>query len=194
MEQNEKAEAFSISVEGEGVTIKKDVDPARARQVIDLLMGGSLPSGPSASPAAHGATVQPGAGTQTPSARQMGRMSLREFMNDSQATSYPEKIVAIGTYLDVHEGQDSFSRDDIKTRLAQAREKAPGNLPRDFGVVLRNGWVDEDPKKPETFFVTNTGRQAVDQKFSGDVRRTPPARPRRTTKGDGDEVAVGDDE
>jgi hypothetical protein len=194
MEQSEKAEAFSISVEGDGVAIKKDVDPARARMVIDLLMGGSLPPDPSATPAAQGTTVRPEPGTQSPSARPTGRMSLREFLNDTQASSYPEKIVAIGTFLDVHEGQDSFTREDIKTRLAQAREKAPGNLPRDFGVVLRNGWMDEDPSKPDTFFVTNTGRQAVDQRFSGDVRRAPSARPRRSAKGSGGEVPVEDDE
>jgi hypothetical protein len=67
------------------------------------------------------------------------RMSLREFLDESQASRNPDKITVIGEYLYQHEGKSEFSRDDIKGRFKHAGEGAPANFPRDFSWAVKNG-------------------------------------------------------
>jgi hypothetical protein len=168
-------ELFAVSIKGQGVTIEKTVPVNVARQMINVIMGGA--EEPQVSkynlPEVGSAAAQGGR-----------RISLREFLHESQASSNPEKITVIAEYLREHEGKEEFARDEIKGLFRQAGEGAPANFPRDFSVAVRNGWVAEDTKSPGSFFVTNTGRAAISNKFSGEIKKggVQPASRKRSRK------------
>jgi hypothetical protein len=77
-----------------------------------------------------------------------------------------------------------FTKDDIRGRFRLSGEAAPANFPRDFIWAVKNGWIAEDPKSPGSFYVTQKGRNAIENNFSSEVKKgTPqPAARRRPRK------------
>jgi hypothetical protein len=114
-------------------------------------------------------------------------MSLREFLTDADAKRMPDKIVTIGEYLMSQAGQEDFSGDDVRDRFRAAGEVAPANFSRDFKWTISNGWVAEDPKNPGRYYVTQTGRAAIQAKFSDEVKKKSGFKPvgRRRRRGGG---------
>jgi hypothetical protein len=187
MSDEKGAERFKITVEGDGLKLDRSIDESRAREIINILMGGA------AAPPPGTPRIEPLQGPLNAASGQPGvRLSLREFLNIAQAANWPAKITAIGVYLQDHEGQADFTREDVRARFRHAGEGQPGNYHRDFAVAVGNGWVAEDSRKPGSHYVTNTGRQAVESKFAGEVKRasTPVRRKSRGgAAGGGDDVA-----
>ncbi|MCT8999010.1 hypothetical protein [Chelativorans intermedius] len=202
MEESEPKETFAITIKGDGISIEKSVSSQTARQLINIILGGggstyeNVPrqehpvssnrvsaeersSGPLGSP---GPSVSPGR-----------RVSLREFLDDAQAQRNPDKIVAIAEYLYVHDSIDLFTRDDIKGRFRVAGEAAPANFPRDFSWAVRNGWIAEDLKSAGSFYVTQKGRTAIENKFSGEIKKaTSQPTPRKRSRKTNSAPAVGE--
>ncbi len=170
MESEVKEEQFTVSIKGEGITIEKSVSADVARKMIDVIMGGPRAYEP-VSEREVPVSKDSLAGARSAIASGARRMSLREFLHESQASSNPEKITAIGEYLREHEGKDEFTRDDIKGRFRQAGEAPPKNFSRDFSVATKNVWVADDANSPGSFFLTNTGRAAIKNKFSAEVKK-----------------------
>lgn len=178
---------FSVTIVGPGVTIEKKVSAAQAGDIINLLMTGRTLS------AVHGAVGKTTvfdspsnvAGVQT------RRTSLREFLDDHEATRNPDKITAIGAYVEQVEGKDGFTKEDVRLKFRSAGEAPPGNFGRDFTWAVQSGWIAEDPQHADTFFVTKKGRAAIDAKFSKDVQKP---RDRRLRKKGDAEPAVRDDD
>ncbi len=83
----------------------------------------------------------------------------------------PDKILAIGDYMLECEGAEDFGRVEVKSRFRTAGEAMPKNFTRDFGWALKNGWIAEDPNKPDRFYVTRTGKTALSEKFSDDIKK-----------------------
>lgn len=156
-------ELYLVSVKGAGITVEKSVSPDVARQVVNVIMGGIA--------TVMGAmAAKPGlaAGSHDGATR---RLSLREFLEESQAKRNPDKITSIAEYLFTFEDQEIFTRDEIKGRFRLAGEAAPANFPRDFVWAVKNGWIAEDSKSPGSFYVTQKGRNAVENKFSSEVKK-----------------------
>jgi len=178
-------DSFKITIEGGGLSMNRTIDAERARVLINILMGGA---------ASEPVVTKGMGGLHQPQQQQPPRsgvpISLREFLNEAQATNWPAKITAIGTYMHDNEDRPSFTRDEVRTRFRQAGEAQPGNFHRDFAVTIQNGWISEDPKNPGSHYVTNSGRKAVESKFSGEVKRaaTPARRkPRAAASSEGDQ-------
>jgi hypothetical protein len=121
-------------------------------------------------------------------------VSIREFLDESGALSIPEKIVVIGRYMVEHESSSDFTRDDIKSRFASARETVPANLSRDLGRAIEYGWAAEDPAKPGRFYVTRKGEDALRGRFSSDARKSGSQRRRASRKSKGASGAGDRDE
>lgn len=160
--ENEQ-DLYVVSVKGDGITVEKSVPAAVARQVMNVIMGG----------AALGGGIAPGKQEAAPGTvgSASRRLSLREFLEEAQAKRNPDKVVAIAEYLLVFEEQELFTRDDVKGRFRLAGEAAPGNFPRDFAWAVTNGWIAEDVKSPGSFYVTQKGRNAIENKFSSEVKK-----------------------
>lgn len=166
---------YSVTIEGEGLTLSRQIDAPTLGRVLYSLLSGTdaslVPSKPSMD------NLQEGKSSQV----QVVRLSLREYLNEVGANSYPEKIASIGYYLEAHEGAASFSKDDIKSRFRTAGEAAPANFHRDFSSAVSSGWIAEDVANGGRFYVTHTGQAAVAAGFAGG--RPTPVRATRRRRG-----------
>jgi hypothetical protein len=165
MDADVSAQNYQVTLAGPGISIDQTINQERAREILNILMGGGLGSHPNR------------AGTQAQRAadHQLGTqpaLSLREFLDEAEAKSNPEKIVAISQYLIEFEGKSDVGRDDIKACFRTAGEPAPANYPRDFAIAIQNGWIAEDKNNTGRYYVTRRGQDAISQKFSIDVRRS----------------------
>lgn len=151
---------YKLNLTGGGVTVDREVSEEQARQIVAIVMGGASVAGPLTRSAS-------GIATRAVSGQTRG---LREFIDEVAAERKPEKILAIGAYLIDNLGQQSFSREEVKAQFKNAGEGVPGNYPRDFKWAITAGWIAPDPEADDRFFVTDTGRQALDQQFPDEVR------------------------
>lgn len=151
---------YIFTLKGEGIDFAGDITHVTARSILDLILGNGL-SGPS-----DRVLIR----SEATPAKNLPRKSLREFLNEHGAKRIPEKIVAIGEYLTTN-GATDFSKDEVLMQFRIAREAMPGNFPRDFSWAIATGWIAEDANNPARFYVTHSGKQAVERSFSGEVTK-----------------------
>lgn len=163
LEATAKDSTYELSLKGQGIEVERNVGEEVALQILAILMGGGQ-----AGPASRGAAVQLGRTT-----RGGGRgQSLREFLNQVEAKRNVDKIVAIASYLETERGYETFSSDQIKKEFKTAREPIPANYPRDFKWAVGVGWLAPEPDDPDEYYVTESGRKAVEAKFSPEIKKT----------------------
>jgi hypothetical protein len=156
---------YVLKLNGLGIAIDMQVDRIKARRILDIAM--------SESGDVHLDTGSPKARPDVGAV-----LSLREHLDQREATKKPEQILAIASYMLEIEGVEDVGREEIKSRFSMAREPLPANFPRDFGVVTRNGWLAPVHGKPDRYYITQSGVQALEGKFSARVRRTASSRKR----------------
>jgi len=150
---------YAFTLKGEGIDFSGDVTQVVARSLLDVILR-------------SGSTDQSdkSIGGGATSTNDLPRKSLREFLNDHRATRIPEKIVSIGEYLTAN-GAADFSKDEVLTQFRTAREAMPGNFRRDFSWAIATGWIAEDMANHNRFYVTQSGKQAVDSNFSNETTK-----------------------
>jgi hypothetical protein len=153
MPQEPGQETFTVSITGSGVEFKREVDANRLALILTVVMGGELYDPSISSRVNIHMRAEP------------AKISLREFLNEVKATTKPDQIVAIGQYMASHEGKETFSRDEIKSRFQSAREPLPANFPRDFGAAIGKGMIAEDHAAAGQYYVTKTGAEVVSRQF-----------------------------
>lgn len=163
---------YSLTLEGNGVTVKRDVPESVARTITALVMGGATPSSAPGIPAA-GVTALPGA----------GRQSIREYLNEVGPKRNADTITAIAAYLK-EMGQETFTRDQVKDYFRKAGEPIPGNYNRDFTDALATGWIAEDHTNAGNYYITASGETAMKNGFPGKIRRPAKKRARKTNGSD----------
>lgn len=163
--ESQEQESYSLRLEGNGISVTRDVGQATARVILDLILGGSVKA-----PHGNSAPDAP-APSDIPEERSRPALSLREFLEASEAKRNPDKITVIGRYILQHEGRHDFKRDDLKGRFRDAGEGIPANFGRDFNWAVRNGWIAEDPHHRGSYYVTKKGAEAIESRFSSDVRK-----------------------
>jgi hypothetical protein len=170
-----------ITVTGPGVNITRSVDEGIMAEIIALLFGGAAASRGSSGSTAGGA----GQGTRPRGALQQQPLpwdedlTLGEFLEEVGAKTFQHKICAAGYYLIRFQGAPSFSRDDVRTALANAHEDMPGNLSRDFSETASKNMIATKQGEPGQYIVPTTGRKAVESNFQEVPKRRPV---RRTAK------------
>lgn len=159
---------YKVTVEGPGLTVNRTVSKELCDQVVVLLLTGSI--------GRTQATQRPAALTHAPTTRsQTGEEihSVREFIDSVEAKRAPDKITAFAAFLRAHRGMEHFGRPDLVQCYEEAAERVPKNLSRDIQWALRSGWIAPKSGQKDTYFLTNSGTKAVEEKFSADVvRRT----------------------
>ena len=159
-------ELYTVSIKGNGVVVEKSVPAEVARRVINALMAGAF---------SEGASMSGSAATQR--ARQALRHAgsrCENFLKNRSARRNPDKIITIAEFVRQFEDKELFTREDIRGRFRLAGEAAPANFPRDFTWAVKNGWIAEDAKSPNSFYVTQTGRNAIANRFSSEVKKGTP--------------------
>jgi hypothetical protein len=162
-------EAFDLSLSGEGIKLDRKIGQAAALQILAIVMGGSA----SAAPILPGIPPIPDSlgERREPTNLSGSRVSLREYLDQVQAKRNPDKILAIGKYLQEHRAQESFTSNDIKAQFRPAGESVPANFARDFRWTVTNGWIAEDHASPGQYYVTSTGDEALAAKFAKEIKR-----------------------
>jgi hypothetical protein len=161
---DEKEPTYRFTLKGKGLDFENEVGLPVARQLLNVAMGGAPAS--STRPAAHEGGFEAAESIQSPL-----QHSLREFLDYVEAKRNPEKIVAIGEYLAVHERRADFSKDDVLGQFRVAREAVPGNFPRDFTWALSIGWIAEDAHNRGRFYVTKSGKAAIQERFPKAIKK-----------------------
>lgn len=165
---SDESDSYKVQIEGQGLSFSREIDAPTLGRVMNAMLGGAESS--LSIPVAGDAREQFGAPER--------KLSLREFLQNTGAKRYPDKIVAIGHYLEEIEANQGFTKDDIKARFRTAGEPPPGNFPRDFSAAVGLGWIAEDPANPGQLYITRSGREAVEHGFSN----TPSAPRRRNVR------------
>jgi hypothetical protein len=181
-----QSELFRITVKGTGVELTRTVDQATALNVIATVLGGA-PLTPTATPSPRVASTPrvgpPGDRGDIPaSADQFDpHMTIGEYIDACEAKRFPAKIAAIGNFLELKLGQQSFTRDEVKSQFRPAGEVLPGNYSRDFNDAITQRWISEVPGEKGQYSVTRTGKAAIAEKFGRPIRRPGTTRRKKAT-------------
>jgi hypothetical protein len=161
--QDAEPAVYHVSLKGGGIAVDRDVPEAVAVAVVTLVMGGSAALPLAGGPAPVGRRGQ-----------QQGSLvagdTVGEFVQASGASTSPEKIAAMALYLTDYRDKGEFSRAELKAQFRTAGEPNPSNFPRDLQKAVASRWIAPVEGSKDAFFVTNTGRTAVTERFEGSSR------------------------
>ena len=160
MEVQVAEETYRVMLEGAGLKLEREVDKAVGEQIAVLILTGGTAGGGGVPGA--GAKGKPSSSGHSSAA---GGLSLREFLNEHLPKRSPDKIAAIGVYLHDHDSKGTFSREDLEKAFESAGEPIPGNLSRDVKWTVKAGWIAPKSDSKGTYYVTNSGRDAVAKNF-----------------------------
>lgn len=180
--------AGEVTVKGPGVEIVRPVDEPTMANIIALLFGAAPTSAPNPVLSLHGRGRAGGGGgidvgTGAPSGASSAvkwdpELTLGEFLAETGASTFPQKICAAGYYKIKMQGAGSFDRDGIKAALVQAYEDMPANYTRDFANAASTSLIAPKPGEAGQYFVPTTGRKAVESHF----QEVPKRRAKRARK------------
>lgn len=171
---------YKITIEGAGLSLDREVPKEIGEQVVVLLLTGAAPV-TQAAPAplqsvntpvtAAPAPPQTHHVPHTPQQHVDGHpdTSIREFLDSCEAKRAPDKITAIGNYLKIHNHQPDFDKNDLISHFESAAEPVPKNITRDLKWTLKAGWIALKNGSKDRYYITNSGKTAVEQKFSKEV-------------------------
>jgi len=155
-----------VTVEGPGISITRPVDESTMSSIIALLFGATLAAPPRSGGGVgrrQGAPVQ--SGEPQPSSQWDGDLTLGEFLVETEAKTFAQKICAAGYYLMNFQAAESFNRDDVKAALVSAHEDMPANFARDWSSAASTNLIAAKPGESGQFYVPKTGRTAVESSF-----------------------------
>jgi hypothetical protein len=88
-------------------------------------------------------------------------LGAAELLNRLKWDSYPEKILLLGAWGEAKGGTTPWKSSDMDEIFKQAKEKPPGNFPRDIRTAIKSGLVRAET--PRTYAVTRTGWNKIGQ-------------------------------
>lgn len=166
---------YTLSLSGGGLTVDREINEQTALAILNLVLRGgvsaSTPETPRGGPAAGEQAGFDRAASRSDSgnSREVA-LSVGEFIAEVSAQRNPDKIVAIGAFLQ-RQGTTEFTAADIKPMFQQAGEPTPGNFMRDWRWAQSAKWIAPVIGKDKSFFVTRAGHEAVDAHFSPEIRK-----------------------
>ncbi len=160
---------YKVTIQGPGLSMEMtEVPKAICDQITVLILTGSAGSrsAASASTAADGIRV-PVEQLVAPVTHRGANpeLSLREFLDRLEPKRGPDKITAIGVYLNDHRDQDTFSGSELEQAFQSASEPVPANMPRDIKWTVKTGWIAPSLGVKGRYYVTKTGRSVAEKKF-----------------------------
>jgi hypothetical protein len=172
----------NVTVEGPGISINRTVSEATMASIIGLLFG-TAPTltqcTDDGADRSHRSEVYRQAINEEQPSIQAEDLTLGEFLDETEAKTFAQKICATGYYLIKIRNVESFSREDIKTSLANAHEDMPGNFPRDWTSAASSNLIAARQDDKDQFYIPRTGRTAVESHFQEPPRRRNTRRPTR---------------
>jgi hypothetical protein len=158
---SDKSGLYSLKLAGGGLSIDREITEELASQIAMFVISG----GKAELSQADGG--QPGLSTSTQGSGAIPTdKSPQEYLQQSGAKKIPQKMTALGHYvLGTQKGKKSFSQDELKGALEDAKEKVPANFNRDLSAAIKRGWVARVTGEKDAYYVTGTGIAAINQQF-----------------------------
>lgn len=173
--------SVTIQITGD-VTFEKEITAFQAAHIIGFLSTSEVTN------------TTPNVGTVQPvlMATPQGRVSLREIISQSDATTNPQKITVIGHHLIEREGRETFTTTEVRLAFPRAGERPPRNFSRDVRDAVRAGYIAEDEQDKENYFITNTGLGYLRDGFPATDKKSSSATKRKRSNGsNGSKTEVG---
>lgn len=165
---------YKIRIEGNGLSLERNVSKDIAEHIIVSILTGE-PQSPGSSneedprQAVNQDTRPQKGGDDLSAAKPLPTLSIREFLDKSNARRIPDKIAAIGYYYETHDNRSVFSQDDLVRGFESAAEPVPRNISRDIKWAIRAAWIAPKVGQKGMYYVTHAGKQAVDSQFPGEI-------------------------
>lgn len=147
--------AVTITIQGDGLSFKKDINSQRAGQIITFL-------------GADEESAIMDLKQTDPTFPKLISKPLRspsELINESKAKTNAQKITVIGNYLQEKDGQESFLVKEVLFQLRKIGER-PGNFSRDIGTAESLQYIYPVDVKEGTYGISDRGVEAIGNKFS----------------------------
>ena len=96
------------------------------------------------------------------------KLSIGEFLQTCAPTSKTEAVLAIGYFLEKHDGVSPFNASDLKRMFRAAKEIPPANVNDAANWCVKNRHMMEEPEKKDNlkaWVLTRTGEQHVESSF-----------------------------
>jgi len=159
---------YKVKIEGEGLTFEREVSKEIGDRILMLILSGTNPP-----PALHSVETSSTSKEIHSMNGHDSDLSIREFLDTHNAKRNPDIITAVGVFLNIHENMQFFSREDVLNAFEAAAEPAPKNFSRDLKWAIKVGWVAEKRDTPDAYYVTSSGKNAVNTSFPAElIKRT----------------------
>jgi hypothetical protein len=96
------------------------------------------------------------------------KLSIREFLLKHPPTNDVQRTLAVGYYLETHEGMGSFTNVDLERGYRDAKHSLPSNMSMNIKRCIEAGNMMETKEKKDkkpTYVVTSTGEQFVENGY-----------------------------
>jgi hypothetical protein len=153
-------ETYKVRIVGPGINVDRQISESQANHLLVSLLTPHAPVHVPSNQGSREPTPQIDAGTHEGEGD-----SIAEYLSAVSAKTSPEKIAAIGVFLQRHRKMSSFGRDNLEIEFPAAGESVPKNLHRDIKNTIRERWIAVRPGEKGAYYVTKTGIQAVNSKF-----------------------------
>lgn len=160
-------ETYKVSIKGPGLALERQVQKTISDQLVVLLLTGNPPRVTAPPAGAGNRQVAMAAAGDTGKAIEQD-LSIREYLDFTNAKRVPDKITAIGAYL-AQGGKADFTKADLVSSFEAASESVPKNLGRDLRWTSKAAWISARTGKKDTWYVTKSGNEAIKAKFSSEV-------------------------
>lgn len=149
-----------ISIEGDGLTFKKDITFQKAGQIIAFL------GADESLVRAEQGLIMASPSTTLPPIDQ----SPRDLIIQAKAKTNAQKITVLGQYLADKDGNDYFLIKEVQLQLKKLGEE-PANFTRDLKAAEAARYIYQiPPKKDGKYNVTEAGKDAIQNQFSAEIR------------------------
>lgn len=90
--------------------------------------------------------------------------ALNEFFRQFKLQTHLDKILVLGYWCEIKQGEPHFTPEDILAKYKEVKEPAPANIRRDLGSLVAKGLLLPDSKSGD-YELTNTGIKEVESKI-----------------------------
>jgi hypothetical protein len=113
-------------------------------------------------------------GVKTAAPASAKKLSIREFLLKHPPTNDVQRTLAVGYYLETHEGVGTFTRADLEKGYRDAKQSLPSNMSMNIQQCVKAGNMMEAKEKKDNkpaYVVTSTGEQFVDSGYKKPGRK-----------------------
>jgi hypothetical protein len=96
------------------------------------------------------------------------KIAIREFLLENPPPDHIRRTLAVGYFLEKHEGTSSFTRADLLRGYNDAKEPAPSNLGVNIAHCIKDGYMMKAREKKDgkpAYVLTASGERFVEGRY-----------------------------